>query len=447
MTNRRTFLTLGASAAAASLGGVPTIAAAQLTPSCTQPWPVGVKTTPFTVPYGQTFHNRISAYDPSYNWTRLKKAYAAMRALPASNPRSLAAQQNVHAWYCQQCMGEPPPNDIHGRWTFFVWHRMFLYFHERILGLLVNDVTLRLPYWDWENAAHQNLPPQYYQGSLNDTTRELQPGHSVQRGDLPCCSPPPWHPNLITGTPADVGLDFTGIGGTATSSGNVEVSSHGYVHMSVGGANGDMGNLETAAGDPVFFAHHGNIDRIWYSWEQVSGNVDPAGLGAIGPYTFYDGHAWRTITGNQVMPTTKLGYAYDTKVPPAAKFRVKFPILLQQNRILRPLPPEQVRTVTAAPEVTVSLSEIQFSGTGAFNVVAKDAAGTHNIGTFFVVPHGKHAMNKTGSANVRFVVPAATAKLLAQPGTTIHLVHAAGRQLTATPPTPARLQGMTLSVR
>lgn len=445
MTNRRTFLALGASAAAASAAGVPTLAGAQLTPSCTQPWPANAPTTPFTVPYGQTFHNRISAYDPSYNWTRLKSAYAAMRALPASDPRSLAAQQNVHAWYCAQCGGSI--QDIHGRWTFFVWHRMFLYFHERILGLLVNDVTLRLPYWDWENAAHQNLPAQYYQGSLNDPTRELQPGHPVQRGNLPCCSPPPWSVNLITVTPQDVGMNFTGIGGDATSSGDVETGSHGYVHMSVGGANGDMGNLATAAGDPIFFAHHGNIDRIWYSWEQVSGNVDPAGLSAIPPFTFYDGHAWRTMTAPQVMPTTKLGYAYDTKISPPAKFRLNFPILLERNRILKPLPPEQIRAVATSPEVAVSLSHLQFSGTGAFTVVAQDKAGSHVIGTFFVVPHGKHEMDTPRAANVRFVVPAATANVLAQPGTTLQVQHARGLRLTAAAPTPAKVQAITLSVR
>jgi hypothetical protein len=444
MTNRRTFLALGASAAAASAAGVPTLAGAQLTPTCTQPWPAGTTPTPWSAPYGQTTINRISAYDPSYNWTRLKKAYAAMRALPASDPRSLAAQQNVHAWYCQTCMGEPPPNDIHGRWTFFVWHRAFLYFHERILGLLAGDTTLRLPYWDWENAAHQNLPPQYYQGSLNDTTRELQPGHSVQRA-LPCCGG--WFINLVTTVPPEIGLDFTGIGGDATSSGDVETGPHGYVHMSVGGANGDMGNLETAAGDPIFFAHHGNVDRLWYSWEQVSGNVDPAGLSSIPPFAFYDGTKWRTMSASQMIPTTHIGYAYDTKVNPPLKFRVKFPILLQQNRVLKPLPPEQVRAVAASPEVAVSLSHVEFTGTGAFTVVAKTATGSHVVGTFFVVPHGKHAMDTTHSANVRFVVPAATAQALTQPGTTVHLSHAAGLRLTAGVPAPAKLQGMTLSVR
>lgn len=443
MTNRRSFITLGAAATAASLGGVPTVAGAQLTPPCTQPWPPGTKTTPWSAPYGQQVLKRISAYDPAYNWTRLKNAYAAMRALPASDPRSLVAQQNVHAWYCATCAGMA--QDIHFHWTFFVWHRMFLYFHERILGLLVKDTTLRLPYWDWENAARQNLPSQYYSGSLNDTTRDLQPGHSVQR-TLSCCNN--WFINLVTTVPTEIGETFTQMGGDAATAGDVEVGPHGYVHMSVGGANGDMGNLELAAGDPIFFAHHSNIDRLWYSWEKVAGNTNPPGLSAIGPYTFYDGSAWRTMTGAKT--TTALGYYYDTVVPPPRKIRIRLPLALEENRVIGPPSPGPLRSALAAPTVTVNIAKIQFSGSGAFTVVAKDANGTsHTIGTFFLVPHRKGSMEMTRSANVAFDVPAATAKAIAAPGTTIHLSHGNGNGLLMTTrnAAPAKLAGLSLSVR
>jgi len=442
MKSRRTFIALGASAAATSLGGIPLLARAQLTPSCTQPWPAGAKTTPWSAPGYQKLIDRISAYDPSYNWTRLTKAYAAMRALPASDPRSLAAQQNVHAWFCQTCMsGQPPPYDIHGRWTFFVWHRAFLHFHEHILGLLVNDTTLRLPYWDWENPSRQNLPNQYYQGALNDTTRALQPGQSVQRN-----VPGVGFYNLITGVPPEIALNFTDFGGDATSGGDVENNPHGFVHMSVGGLNGDMGNLELAAGDPIFFAHHANVDRLWYSWENYNGNVDPAGLNSLGPFTFHDGNSWRTITPAQMIPTTKIGYRYDTVVSPPAPFRFHFPLVVLQNRVLQRPVPENLAALVEANTVAVSLSHVEYTGAGAFTILAKDATGSHVVGTFFVVPHGKHAMSKAHATNVRFIVPAATAKVLAQPGASFTIQRSAGL-LTAAAITPAKFQGITLSVR
>ena len=37
------------------------------------------------------------------------------------------------------------------------------------------------------------------------------------------------------------------------------------------GANGDMGENETAAFDPIFFVLHSNIDRIFWIWQKKWG--------------------------------------------------------------------------------------------------------------------------------------------------------------------------------
>jgi tyrosinase len=46
-------------------------------------------------------------------------------------------------------------------------------------------------------------------------------------------------------------------------------SYHDDVHVWVGG---DMTNITTAAFDPIFYAHHCMIDRIWYLWQVKHGN-------------------------------------------------------------------------------------------------------------------------------------------------------------------------------
>eukprot|EP00039_Didymoeca_costata_P031242 m.33853 g.33853 ORF g.33853 m.33853 type:complete len:432 (-) comp8614_c0_seq2:121-1416(-) len=50
---------------------------------------------------------------------------------------------------------------------------------------------------------------------------------------------------------------------------------HGRVHISIGGfpsvKPGTMSRTSTASNDPVFFMHHGNVDRIWSLW-QAKGN-------------------------------------------------------------------------------------------------------------------------------------------------------------------------------
>jgi hypothetical protein len=442
MRDRRSFIALGAgTGAAAVLAGIPGATAAQpppTVPTCTQPWPNGTTGTAWTKPYGQQVLNRISAFDPSYNWTRLNNAYAAMEALPASDPRSLVSQQNVHAWYCATCGNG---NDIHFSYTFFIWHRAFLYFHERILGQLVNDTTLRLPYWDWENASRQTMPTPYTQmASLKDSTRALQPGQSVQR------YVPGWGVlNLVTAVPPMIGDAWATFGGQPGVAGEVEVGPHGYVHMSVGGNNGDMGNLELAAGDPIFYAHHSNIDRLWYSWEQF--HTDSPSLSGIPPYLFYDGSAWRTMTAAQMIPATNIGYKYDTIVRPPAPFRINIPLKLLQNRTIGPPPPEN-GVIARAPAASILLQGVEIPSSGPTVVSVQSGGAAHELGTIFVVPHGKHAKAMTHKANVRFLVPGATAAAVAKPDArlTVRPTVANGRFLLQAP-SPARLSGVTISVR
>lgn len=46
---------------------------------------------------------------------------------------------------------------------------------------------------------------------------------------------------------------------------NVPVSPHPGGHIGVGGVMGDM---DSSPGDPLFFLHHGFIDRNWWVWQE-----------------------------------------------------------------------------------------------------------------------------------------------------------------------------------
>jgi polyphenol oxidase len=75
-----------------------------------------------------------------------------------------------------------------------------------------------------------------------------------------------------------------------------------------------MGVLATAAQDPIFFAHHSNIDRLWDIWLSIPGvqgnPTDQAWLN--NGWSFYDENKqWVTITVQQVINLEKnLGYKY-----------------------------------------------------------------------------------------------------------------------------------------
>ena len=42
------------------------------------------------------------------------------------------------------------------------------------------------------------------------------------------------------------------------------------------GANGDMGENDTAALDPIFYFHHCFVDRMFWLWQKRHGRTDPA---------------------------------------------------------------------------------------------------------------------------------------------------------------------------
>src|SRR5262249_22977955 len=64
-------------------------------------------------------------------------------------------------------------------------------------------------------------------------------------------------------------------------------SPHNDIHLSVGGfdaagfdaspiagANGDMGENDTAGLDPIFYFHHCFVDRVFWLWQKKNGATD-----------------------------------------------------------------------------------------------------------------------------------------------------------------------------
>src|SRR5438067_349705 len=90
------------------------------------------------------------------------RGVAAMKALPATNPTSWAYQAAIHG--NDTAMSEPLWNQcMHGSWFFLSWHRMYLYFFERIVRSHViatggpNDWAL--PYWNYDGGGDHNQIP------------------------------------------------------------------------------------------------------------------------------------------------------------------------------------------------------------------------------------------------------------------------------------------------
>ena len=259
-TNRRRFLTaLGATASATLLG-----------PSIFDFKVLGG--TPFVRPNVAG----LTATDPIL--TGYATAITAMQALTTSDQRSWTYQAAMHYTNSLSLM---PNWDMcqHGTHFFWSWHRMYLYWWERIVRKFSGNPNWALPYWNW--TANPHLPPPFRVVSSPLYTPNRDPNINNGTGSLPATD---------VAYKLPLSGDFSNLDYYLAQSA-IEGSPHGMVHVDVGGFSGWMGSIPTAAQDPIFYLHHGNIDRLWNLWlAQGGGRSDPTSdsTWTTQVYHFYD---------------------------------------------------------------------------------------------------------------------------------------------------------------
>jgi len=160
--------------------------------------------------------------------------------------------------------GLPNPQSCrHGDELFLPWHRAYLYFFEKALQDQVAGVTL--PWWDWRDHS-EALPAAYArartaEGKANPLySSPIQPSGRRQPNERRTWREPgdvDWLPSANQVTQVRANRDYF------TFQNQLE-SLHNGVH---GYAGGTMGAVATSAYDPIFWAHHCMIDRIWYLWQ------------------------------------------------------------------------------------------------------------------------------------------------------------------------------------
>lgn len=257
------------------------------------------------------------------------KAIAAMKALPATNPLSWSYQAAIHgtttfgaltAWNTCE----------HGTYHFWSWHRMYLYYFERIIRQMSGDPGWALPYWNYESATERQLPVPF-----RDPASAL---YTPNRGAG-------WNSGASSLSSFDVdtssGFALTNF---VSASSSIEGTPHGAVHVRVGGW---MGSVPTAAQDPIFYLHHANIDRLWNLWlAQGGGRADPLGdvPWKTTKFTFFDETGTQVqLTGCDVLRAAQqLGNTYEGEPPQVNSYCLKFiPIwrYLIRYVIRWPIPP------------------------------------------------------------------------------------------------------------
>ncbi|XP_023741652.1 polyphenol oxidase I, chloroplastic [Lactuca sativa] len=300
---------------------------------------------------------------------KYKAAIKAMRDLPDDHPHSFKQQAKIHCAYCngsytQKESGKEYEHltlQIHNSWLFFPFHRWYLYFYERILGKLIDDPTFAIPYWNWDNPTGMIIPD-LFEKPIQVRERKENPVFDAYRDarHLP---------------PALVDIDYNGedrgvscidqitinlsamykqmisnasdptsfFGGRYVagmdhddknshgnpSVGSIEAGCHTAVHRWVADPrmpnNEDMGNFYSAGYDPIFYAHHANVDRMWKIWKElgIRGHREPTDKDWLdASYVFYDENEELVRVYNRdCVDLNKLNYDYETSRIPWARNR------------------------------------------------------------------------------------------------------------------------------
>lgn len=252
----------------------------------------------------------VNALDPA-SLAALRRAFG--RAYGIHDERGYGYFSGVH--------GLPLPSYCpHHTLLFLPWHRAYLYFFERALQDL--DAAANLPWWDWTaaTARRDGLPEAFRRtparvnlnplatGPVGLDATDLarlrsDPGNrgAVSDGPLPWTLRDPDEPDELPRA-ATVSRALA-----ARSFGDFSVlveGIHSSVHVWVGGA---MTLISVAAYDPIFWAHHAMIDRLWYLWQMATHGGPPASIldRALPPFP---------MTVRDTLDISRLGYGYAVRV-------------------------------------------------------------------------------------------------------------------------------------
>jgi hypothetical protein len=214
--------------------------------------------------------------------------------------------------------------------NFFGWHRMYLYYFERVLRWAANDPTLTLPYWDYTNPVQTALPDAFQDHSPdpNSPLYDWRRSEALNEG-LATLNPP------IT----DIDGPLTTDKNFLQYEGDIETGVHGNVHCSVGQTCpiALMGLVGVAANDPIFYEHHANIDRMWSCWQHAHPNERP-GDWQNEEFSFVDENGAKvTRVVKDFLDTKALGYVYDN-----------------ESKCTRAAPPQIAAAQTGVPEQAVA---------------------------------------------------------------------------------------------
>ena len=265
----------------------------------------------------------------------LADAFQHLKDLPSSDP-------NYVKWADIHGVSGATSGCEHNSELLWPWHRAYLLAFEDALRASDPPKTsnVTIPYWDWTEPPSGSRYPKAF-----ETIAALQPVTCDATKDS--CSPPvancrkicpntapPLSPLLmgtIQATPTwrDYGGGLQGEG----IKGALEKQAHDFIHGTY--INGLNRNVVRAARDPLFWAHHSYMDKLWSEWQDKHKGAAYDPVCKTCPINFLPGK-----TVSDYLDISILGYSY-------------------QPRLASPAPMLMARAVKAAPLTGLALPKAE----------------------------------------------------------------------------------------
>jgi len=239
---------------------------------------------------------------PAFLWDySMKKKAEVIAALPKEYQADAEAVWDG----CQAHPYNPSNPEQYQQWYFLPWHRLMLNEFEGVIREVLHDETFTLPYWNpvTGNDADLVLPAVF-----------RAPGTTLYNGTR-------W-PWVNGGERIDIlyrdwlsldalNEDFYIDSPTGSHGFNpkLDTNPHFLTHLAVGG---DMADFATVGGDPLFYLHHANLDRIWESWNRL-GHTNPTDPEYLNRTFAYGDRSGKRVDlpVSAADRVTQLGYEYD----------------------------------------------------------------------------------------------------------------------------------------
>jgi N-acetylneuraminic acid mutarotase len=211
---------------------------------------------------------------------------------------------------CQSHSYNPSDPEQFQQWFFLPWHRLMLAQFEGVIREVLHDEDFTLPYWNPVTGNPDDLvvPAVFREpgSALYNGTRWFWVNGGERIDTL--------YRDWLTLDALNEKFYIDSPNGSLGFNPRLDQNPHFFTHVALGG---DMAEFSTVGGDPLFYLHHSNIDRIWESWNRL-GNKNPTDPKYLNRKFSYGDRSGKRVDRpvSASDRTAQLGYEYDSYEKP-----------------------------------------------------------------------------------------------------------------------------------